>query len=107
MVQTNRMSSFIQKTNPFSPRNSDISIETSTPPVSRSITPDDVTPVQITRKISINIPDDQTKQLHHNIDCVIEEEQELEEDNSEGSKRNANGTHSTGAIIANSKLRTS
>jgi hypothetical protein len=82
-----RMSSFIQKTNPFSPRNSDISIETSTPPVSRSITPDDVTPVQITRKISINIPDDQTKQLHHNIDCVIEEEQELEEEKSEKSEK--------------------
>lgn len=82
-----RMSSFIQKTNPFSPRNSDISIETSTPPVSRSITPDDVTPVQITRKISINIPDDQTKQLHHNIDCIIEEEQELDEEKSEKSEK--------------------
>ncbi len=36
-----------------------------------------------------------------------QEEQEFKEDNSEESKMNANGSHSAGAIIANSKLRTS
>ena len=72
-----RMSSFIQKKNPFSPRNSGISensVEITTPPVTRSVTPVDTTPIQITRKLSINIPENNTQPEHHKIDCVIEEE---------------------------------
>lgn len=71
----NRMSSFIQRKNPFSPRNSSSqnSVEMNTPPVSRSTTPDEGTPIQIVRKLSVNIPDN-NHIFEHKIDCVIEEE---------------------------------
>jgi len=72
----NRMSSFIQRKNPFSPRNlssTQNSIDMTTPPVSRSVTPDE-TPIQFVRKLSVNVPENNNTTEHHKIDCVIEEE---------------------------------